>query len=196
MPYQPPGYDPEGGDFAPVTPGPHGVIVDALALSYGKDSDLPYIGWTFVIAEGEFKNRNLWNNTSMSEKAINMPTGLYRTILAVMPGQPGEDLVEEIQTTEWEDEETMTEFIADKVCGLMATVAIAHRKYEGRIQNNVIGIKPYEGDVPQLDQEEMAATGGGGKGKSTRKRAPAKKSGTKKEGSARKGRTAKGDMDF
>lgn len=177
MPYTPPGYDPEGGEFAPITPGIYGGAVEALELKYSADEGNAYVAWTFVLIEGEFKNRKLWNNTSLLEQAINMPTGFYKSIISAMGEEEGPPVVDEMQGIDFDDEEGMTEWVSERVISRLVDLSVANRKYQGRVQNDVQGIRPYTGDTPQLDTTEMAATGGD-KPKA-KKGAPPKKTGKK-----------------
>ncbi|KKN29175.1 hypothetical protein LCGC14_0846810 [marine sediment metagenome] len=158
MPYQPAGYDPDAGEFGHIKPGPYAVVVEALELKYGEESQEPYIAWTFVVAEGEFKNRKVWNNTTLQESGINFPTGFYKSIIAALGEDEGAVAVSEIESTEWDDEETLAEHVGSLICGRVVTIAVSNRVYQGRAQNDVIGIKVYSGDMPQLDTEELAAT--------------------------------------
>jgi hypothetical protein len=189
MAYTPPGYDPEGGEFAPIKPGVHGGAVEVLELKYGQESQEPYVAWTFVLIEGEFKSRKVWNNTSLKESAINMPTGFYKSIIAAMGEEDGNALVTEIQAVEFDDEESMAEWVAERVVGRLVDLLVANRKYQGRVQNDVEGIRAYTGETPQLDTQEMVATGAK-PGKRGKTKAPAKATG--KPGKA----AAKDDMGF
>lgn len=157
MPYTPPGYDPEGGDFGPITPGKHAAMVEALELRYKRDEDghpdfeSPYVAWTYVVAEGEFKNRKVWNNSSLKESSVNMPGGWYESGIAAV----GDSFPDEMNR-EWETAEDMVEYAAELVIAKIVTVAISHRKYQGKIQNDVNAVMTYEGDMPQLDTAELA----------------------------------------
>lgn len=137
MAYKLPAYDPEGGgEFDPIRPGSYETMVEVLELKYGQESGLPYVSWTFVITDGEFKNRKIWNNTSLSEKAINMPNGWWQSVRAV----GGQDFIDWGQSEEWDDEEGMVESMADVLCGRLVKLGIANRKYQGKVQNDVTAV--------------------------------------------------------
>jgi hypothetical protein len=158
MPYTPPEYDPDGGDFGPITPGKHAGMIEALELRYKKDDDghpdfeSPYVAWTYVIAEGEFKNRKVWNNSSLKSSSVNMPGGWYESGIAAY----GDEFPEEMNR-EWEDEEQMVEYAAELVIAKIVTLAISNHMWQGKKQNDVQAVMAYEGDMPQLDTSELAA---------------------------------------
>lgn len=142
MPYQPPAYDPDAeGDFGPIKPGPYDAVVEALELRYGQESGKAYVAWTFTLADGEFKNRKVWNNTSLVEKAINMPSGWWPSIRAAA----GEEAIAQLNK-EWEAEEDMAEAAADIVCGRMVRLLVTNRIFEGKPQNDVTAIKAFAGE--------------------------------------------------
>ena len=175
MSYQPPQHDRGAPDeFEAVPPGVYGCVVEVLELKYSQDEGNAYVGWTYVIAEGEQKNRKVWNNTSLLKKSINMPGGWYKSIKAAMNDDG--DYAEDVSQQHWEDEESMVEAVATEVCGRLVTLAVAQRIYEGRKQANVTAIKAYEGDLPQLDTDELKETRGP---KKRPKAAPKKKGGKK-----------------
>ncbi len=174
MSYTPPGHDRDAPDeFEAVPPGVYGCVVETLELKYSQVEGNAYVAWTYVIAEDEQKNRKVWNNTSLLQKSINMPGGWYKSITAAMNDDG--DYAEEVSTTSYDTEEDMAEIVADAVCGRMVTIAVAERIYEGRKQANVTAIKAYDGDLPQLNIEEMAET----KGSKKRPKARAAKKGKK-----------------
>ncbi|KKK82771.1 hypothetical protein LCGC14_2800070, partial [marine sediment metagenome] len=80
MAYQPPQHDKDAPDeFEAVPPGVYGCAVESLELKYSQEEGNPYVAWTYVIIEGEQKNRRVWNNTSLLKKSINMPGGWYKS---------------------------------------------------------------------------------------------------------------------
>ncbi|KKL50459.1 hypothetical protein LCGC14_2305300 [marine sediment metagenome] len=176
MSYTPPGHDRDAPDeFEAIPPGIYGCVVEALELKYSQEHGNAYINWTFVVAEGEQKNRRLWNVASLLPKSVNMPGGWYKSIKAAM--NDGGDYAEEVSKTSYDTEEDMAEIVAEVVCGRMVTLAVAQRIFEGRKQANVTAIKAYEGDLPQLSMDEMEETKGSNKRPKTGKKAgkPAKK---------------------
>lgn len=174
MAYQPPQHDRDAPDeFEAVPPGIYGCAVDTLELKYSQEEGNAYVAWTYVIIEGEQKNRRVWNNTSLLKKSINMPGGWYKSIKAAMNDDG--DYAQDVSETSYDTEEDMAEAVAEKVCGRLVTLAVAQRIYEGRKQANVTAIKAYEGDQPQLDEEELKET----KGSRKRPKAAKKKSGKK-----------------
>ncbi len=159
MSYTPPGHDRDAPDeFEAVPPGIYGCVVEGLELKYSKEEGNPYINWSFTIAEGEQKNRRLWNVASLLKKSVNMPGGWYKSITAAMNDDG--DYAEEVSKESYDTEEDMAEIVAEAVCGRMVTLAVASRVFEGQKQANVTAIKAYDGDLPQLNMEEMAETKG------------------------------------
>jgi len=149
MPYVPPARG-ETEEYTPITPGPYAGIVEALELRQGPKG--PYVAWTFVLAEGEFKNRKVWNNSTLSSAGINMATGWWRSMEAAI----GEEDVAEFEQETFDTEEDMVEAAATLVCGRLVTLAIGNRIYDGKNQNDVIGIKEYDGELPQFSTEPVA----------------------------------------
>ncbi len=67
----------ESGSFEPIPPGPYKVRLLDVEVKEGKAA--PYWNWKFEVVDGEHDGRNLWNNTSLSDKALGMPGGLKQT---------------------------------------------------------------------------------------------------------------------
>ena len=57
-----------GGD--PLPAGVYLTKITAAEVKNSKSSDNQMIAVTFTVQDGEFKNRNLWRNFSLSEKAL------------------------------------------------------------------------------------------------------------------------------
>lgn len=160
MAYKGTGYDSEAPDeFEPIPVGKYGTACDGVELKYGKDSGEPYVSWTWVVVDGDHKNRNVWNNTSLQKKSMNMPGGFWKSMVACIGSEATEEFSEQVTDGDFEDEETMVEAAAELCISRLATVGVTQRTFEGRVQSDVIMVKPYEGDQPQLDTEELAAQG-------------------------------------
>ena len=101
----------------------------------GEKGD-PYWVWEYeIIDEGDYENRRLWNNTSLSEKSLPF---LKKTFLAFG--------VEDFTTS------------TDALCGQWVTLNVGTRTInkgarEGEVVNNVIEVLPYEGDGEDPDAE-------------------------------------------
>jgi hypothetical protein len=52
----------------PIPVGVYQVLVTDAEAKEGKD--FPYVSWEFTVDGGEFEGRKLWNNTSVSPKAL------------------------------------------------------------------------------------------------------------------------------
>jgi len=68
----------------------------------------------------------------------------------------GEEDVAEFEQETFDTEEDMVEAAATLVCGRLVTLAIGNRIYDGKNQNDVIGIKEYDGELPQFSTEPVA----------------------------------------
>jgi hypothetical protein len=59
------------GESAPLLdPGDYNLTVVGFEQKTGKDSNQPYIAVTFEVADGELAGRKVWNNYSLSQKAV------------------------------------------------------------------------------------------------------------------------------
>ena len=159
MAYQPPQHDKDAPDeFEVIPPGIYGAVVEVLELKYSQVEGNPFVGWTYVIAEGEWKNRKAWNNTSLLKKSVNMPGGWYKSITAAMADDGS--YAEEVAGASYEDEEGMVEVVASAVVGRLVTLAISSRMFEGKKRTDITAVKSYDGELPQLDTEELAEAKG------------------------------------
>ena len=157
--YKPAPRDPNAPDeFEAVPPGKYNVVVESLELKYSQKEGNAYVSWEYVIAEGEQKNRRVWNNTSLLQKSVNMPGGWYKSIEAAMADDG--TFASEVAGTSYEDEEGMTEIVADRVVSRILTVAVSNRMFEGKKQSDVVAVFVYKGELPQLDTEELAEAKG------------------------------------
>lgn len=109
---------------------PEGWYVGSLReVTTGEGDKGPFWTWIFEIPEEfEHSGHRIWHVTSLSEKALGMPTGLKATFAAF--GEPA-------------DTDT------DELCGKWVTLQIEHRtiqkgKRKGEMGTSVAKILPYE----------------------------------------------------
>jgi len=120
-----------GEGFDPIPAGAYSVVVSSLRQSEEDGpSGYPYIILEMTVADGEFGNRKLWTNLSMSPKAA---FKVKEFLLSV--GLSEEDLaVEEF------------EFDPDEYEGATLDVAVKQESYEGVVRNKVTNFIPAEGE--------------------------------------------------
>ena len=122
-----------GEGFDPIPAGVYPVVVSSLRQSEEDGpSGYPYIIVEMTVADGEFENRKLWTNLSMSPKAA---FKVKEFLLAV--GVSEEDLGGEF------------EFDPDEYEGATADVAVKQESYEGQIKNRVTNFVAAEDATPK-----------------------------------------------
>jgi hypothetical protein len=120
-----------GEGFEPIPADVYPVVVSTLKQSEEDGpSGYPYIILELTVAEGDFENRKLWTNLSMSPKAA---FKVKEFCLAV--GVSEEDLAGEF------------EFDPDEYEGAQLDVAVKQESYEGQMKNRVTNFIPAEGDA-------------------------------------------------
>lgn len=90
-----------------------------------------YFAFTLEVTEGEYANRKLWTNLSMSPKAA---WKLQEALIAF--GHDPEELTDEY------------EFDPDDYLGAECLAVVGQDKYEGRIKNVVESLLPLDGEKP------------------------------------------------
>ena len=114
--------------FDPIPAGVYPIVVSSLKQSEEDGpSGYPYFILELTVAEGEFENRKLWTNLSMSPKAA---FKLKEFLLGV--GVSEEDLAGEF------------DFDPDEYEGATAEVAVKQESYEGVVRNKVTNFLPAE----------------------------------------------------
>ena len=122
-----------GEGFEPIPAGVYPIVVSSLKQSEEDGpSGYPYIILEMTVAEGEFENRKLWTNLSMSPKVA---FKVKEFLLGV--GVPEEDLGGEF------------EFDPDEYEGATAAVAVKQESYEGVVRNRVTNFIPSEDAAPK-----------------------------------------------
>jgi len=117
--------------FDPIPAGVYPITVTALKQSEEDGpSGYPYIIVEMTVNDGDFENRKLWTNLSMSPKAA---FKVKEFLLGV--GVSEEDLGGEF------------EFDPDEYEGATADVAVKQESYEGRIKNTVTNFIAAEGEA-------------------------------------------------
>jgi len=110
-----------GEGFDPIPAGAYPIVVSSLKQSEEDGpSGYPYIIVEMTVAEGDFENRKLWTNLSMSPKAA---FKVKEFLLAV--GVSEEELGGEF------------EFDPDEYEGATANIAVKQESYEGVVRNRV-----------------------------------------------------------
>lgn len=56
--------------YEPLPPGEYPVVIDSIEMRQSENSEHPYLNFTLKVAEGEYKNRNIWFIGSLSPKAL------------------------------------------------------------------------------------------------------------------------------
>jgi len=122
-----------GEGFDPIPAGVYPIVVSSLKQSEEDGpSGYPYIIVEMTVADGEFENRKLWTNLSMSPKAA---FKVKEFLLSV--GVSEEDLGGEF------------EFDPDAYEGATADVAVKQESYEGQIKNRVTNFVAAEDAAPK-----------------------------------------------
>ena len=103
-----------GGD--PLPAGVYLTKITAADVKDSKSSDNQMIAVTFTVQDGEFKNRNLWRNFSLSEKAL----GFLKELC-------------EKGNIEFSNDGLNTE----DMLGADLSLQVGQREYEGRLTNEV-----------------------------------------------------------
>jgi len=130
-----------GEGFEPIPADVYPVVCSSLRQSEEDGpSGYPYIIVELTVAEGEFENRKLWTNLSMSPKAA---FKVKEFLLAV--GLSEEELaVEEF------------EFDPDEYEGATIEVAVKQESYEGVVRNKVTNFIAAEGDAAPAAKKPAA----------------------------------------
>jgi hypothetical protein len=119
--------------FEPIPAGVYPIVVSTLKQSEEDGpSGYPYIILEMTVANGDFENRKLWTNLSMSPKAA---FKVKEFLLGV--GVPEEDLGGEF------------EFDPDEYEGATADVAVKQESYEGEPRSRVTHFIPSEDAAPK-----------------------------------------------
>ena len=117
-----------GEGFDPIPAGAYPIVVSTVKQSEEDGpSGFPYFILELTVAEGEFENRKLWTNLSMSPKAA---FKVKEFLLAV--GVPEEDLAGEF------------DFDPDEYEGATLEIAVKQESYEGVVRNKVTNFIPAE----------------------------------------------------
>jgi hypothetical protein len=110
-----------GEGYEPIPAGVYPVVITSLKQSEEDGpSGYPYIIVEMTISDGEFENRKLWTNLSMSPKAA---FKVKEFCLSV--GVPEEELATEF------------EFEPDDYEGASLEVAVKQESYEGVMRNRI-----------------------------------------------------------
>ena len=121
-------------DIEPLPRAYYPMRVSACVQKKSKDKGQPYLEWQFTVREGDFKGRKAWLNTSLQQQAL---FALKRLLLAL--GSAKEDLEDEI------------EFEPVDYIDMECVVKIDHREYQGKLQQNVVGVYPADFDFEGAD---------------------------------------------
>lgn len=127
----------EVGDFEALPKGFYPVRVSKYEEKSSKKGK-PYISWEFTVsADHDSAGRKIWYNTSLQPQAL---WNLKRLLLAF--GIDEEDLEGEIDL---EGEEYIdSEFV----------VRVDHRQYQGKTQQDIVGVYPQDFDYESADVSE------------------------------------------
>lgn len=132
---------------------PDGRYPAIVAVVEEKTSakDKPYISWQFEIAEGEYKGRKMFNNTSLQPQAL---WKVKETIVAL--GIPIKGNKIKINDND--------------LIGLTCDLMIGQREWEGQMRNEVRQVLPPSGNAPKKSGRGAKGTApkktkGGKKGK-------------------------------
>lgn len=123
-----------GGTFDPLPVGPY--VSRLVAVEVREGAKAPYWSWEYeVVDPPEYAKRRLWNNTSLSERAL------------------------------WKMQETFKAFgvapdcDTDELVGRLVVLAVTQQiinggNREGEMGNQVAKVMPYEGAVDDFEDEE------------------------------------------
>ena len=118
-------------NFEALPAGIYSVAIVDMEEVNSSPSGFPYFKVTMEILDGEFANRRLWSNLSLSPKAA---WKLQEALLAF--GESSDDLVAEF------------EFDPEKYLGVECKVSVSQTNYEGRLGNAVDNFLPNDEDRP------------------------------------------------
>ena len=121
--------------FEPIPAGVYPIVVSSLKQSEEDGpSGYPYIILEMTVADGEFENRKLWTNLSMSPKAA------FKVKEFLLGVGVAEDEINDPEGFE---------FDPDEYEGANAAVAVKQESYEGVIRNRVTNFIPSEDAAPK-----------------------------------------------
>jgi hypothetical protein len=121
--------------FDALPAGVYTVALIDLEENVGGASGFPYFKATLEVLDGEFANRRLWTNLSLSPKAA---WKLQEALIAF--GESPDDLTAEF------------DFDPEKYLGVEFDVSVSQSSYEGRVTNVVDNFLPSGAQPPQAAQ--------------------------------------------
>lgn len=135
-------YEEQQGDFETLPEGDYLCYVYELEGATSSN-DNPMINITLKVADGEYKNRNLWTNVTLISRAWWKVEEFFEAVkydIANLPAQV----------------ETPSEAVAkirDDVVGRVVEAEVEHRTYKGEERENVTELRPTD-EEPEKDVED------------------------------------------
>lgn len=124
-------YEEEQGDFETLPVDTYPCYVYDLEGQVSSNGN-PMIAITLKVAKGEYKNRQLWTNVTLTPKAWWKVEEFFEAVdydIEELPAQV--DSPEEIVAT-----------IRENVVGSKVEVEVGHREWEGETRENVESVNP------------------------------------------------------
>ena len=128
-------------DFETMPVGTYDCFVYDLEGGLSQNGN-PKIDITLKVAEGDYKNRNIWTNITLTPKAWWKVEEFFEAIKYNI-----EELPEKAETPA-----EIVDYIFDDAIGSAVTAVVTHRKWEGETKENVKKLKPCDKDLEQDDE--------------------------------------------
>jgi len=108
----------ESGGGVVLPEGPIQLEVSDISQEVGQDSGAAYLAFEFTVSEGQYEGKKVWDNMSLSPKALWKLRGF-------------------LEAAEFEVEGGIQDIDLDELIGLNVTAEISHEMYQGKKKNRV-----------------------------------------------------------
>lgn len=130
----------DSGDFETLPIGEYSCFVYEMEGKMSSNNN-PMISITLKVAEGEYKNRQLWTNITLIPKAWFKVEEFFEAVDYDLDNLP-----ESVETPQ-----EIVSAVKDDLLGTKVNAVVTHREWNGKTQENVKKLKSY---VPMGEDEE------------------------------------------